>query len=435
MQKTAELLQKDWFIVLLLCILTIPAFSTLFFIGYFPHHDDLQVMRIFEMQKCFADGQIPCRWVPDMGYGYGYPLFNFYPPLPFYVGALIRTVTNLSLLDTVKVLFIIQFLLSTSFMYLFSRQWWGRAGGSLSAMFYTYAPYHAVDLYVRGAVNEAWAMAFVPAIGWALTKLSRKISLGNGILVAVFTACLLLSHNPMTLIFAPLLAIFAVYLVITSQSKALLATLFGCAALAFCLAAFFSLPVLLEQKYVHIDTLYSGYFNYTQHFKSVYKLFFSRYWGYGGSTYIGEDTMAFPIGWLHWASVIAAMAMCIWLASNRQIKKIWLLFIFVGYFWLTAFMMHQKSAPLIWNHLKLLQTLQFPWRLLSTTTFTAAFVVGALAMLPARRVIRYGFICTLIVCVYLLNIGFFHVQRHVSITDADKLSGQLWGSSTYRQYF
>src|SRR3990172_6053422 len=58
--------------------------------GYFNMHDDLQMMRQLEMEKCFLDRQIPCRWVPDMGYGYGFPLFNFYPPLPYLVGQIIR---------------------------------------------------------------------------------------------------------------------------------------------------------------------------------------------------------------------------------------------------------------------------------------------------------------------------------------------------------
>ena len=65
---------------------------TLFGQGYFNMHDDLQMMRQLQMEKCFIDGQIPCRWVPDMGYGFGFPLFNFYPPLPYMVGELFRVV-------------------------------------------------------------------------------------------------------------------------------------------------------------------------------------------------------------------------------------------------------------------------------------------------------------------------------------------------------
>src|SRR3989304_7893353 len=68
--------------------------------GYFNMHDDLQIMRQLEMEKCFLDRQIPCRWVPDMGYGFGYPLFNFYPPLPYLVGQGIRLL-GYSFIDTI----------------------------------------------------------------------------------------------------------------------------------------------------------------------------------------------------------------------------------------------------------------------------------------------------------------------------------------------
>ena len=57
--------------------------------GYFSHQDDLQVIRIFEMRRCFTDLQIPCRWVPDMGWGNGFPLFNFYGVSPYYLGSIL----------------------------------------------------------------------------------------------------------------------------------------------------------------------------------------------------------------------------------------------------------------------------------------------------------------------------------------------------------
>src|SRR3989344_5879342 len=78
---------RYWQILLIVGLSLITAWP-LFVPGYFSHHDDLQVMRIFEMRKCFSDFQIPCRWVPDMGYGNGYPIFNFYSVFPYYLGAL-----------------------------------------------------------------------------------------------------------------------------------------------------------------------------------------------------------------------------------------------------------------------------------------------------------------------------------------------------------
>ncbi len=58
--------------------------------GFFPMHDDTQVARVYEMKKALADGVFPVRWSQDLGYGYGYPIFNFYAPLAYYVGGYIN---------------------------------------------------------------------------------------------------------------------------------------------------------------------------------------------------------------------------------------------------------------------------------------------------------------------------------------------------------
>jgi len=141
--------------------------------GYLNMHDDLQMMRQLQMEKCFLDGQIPCRWVPDMGYGFGYPLFNFYPPLPYLVGEGIRLM-GFAFTETVKILFISSFLVSGVTMYFLAKEFYGRFGGVVSSAFYVWAPYHAVDVYVRGAMNEAWALMWFPLILWAGYKLLKS---------------------------------------------------------------------------------------------------------------------------------------------------------------------------------------------------------------------------------------------------------------------
>ncbi len=425
-QKISFYLQKQWVLILLLILSCIPAFATLFFQGYFNHHDDLQFMRIFEMEKCFRDGQIPCRWVPDMGFGYGYPLFNFYPPFPSYLGILIRSITPLQIIDTVKVSFALQIITAAVFMYLFARKWWGRLGGFLSAIFYTYAPYHAVDLYVRGALNEAWAMAFAPGVGWALTRLSEQVTFTNIVLVAVTTAGMLLSHNLMVLIFSPLLAVFALYLVVIKRSMKLLLAFGASGVLGAMLAAFFTLPVLLEQKFAHVDTLFIGYFNYTVHFATVGQMFLSRFWGYGGSLYGPRDEMAFPIGWLHWGAVVLLIPIGVWLLYKKKWQVAAVIAIFGAYFWFSAFGAHERSSAILWNRFSVIQTLQFPWRFLSTTAFTASFLAGAILLLPFPKLVRSTLFVSAVVAVFVLNIEFFHVEHRYPITDQDKMTGKLW---------
>jgi hypothetical protein len=79
--------------------------------GFFPMQDDLQAFRIYEMNKCFTDFQIPCRWVPDAGYEYGYPQFNYYPPSVYYLGEALYKV-GFQYIDSVKILFAAGYILS-----------------------------------------------------------------------------------------------------------------------------------------------------------------------------------------------------------------------------------------------------------------------------------------------------------------------------------
>ena len=65
-------------------------------------HDDMQGMRVNEMVKCFKDFQIPCRWVPSIGYNYGYPQFNYYGPLSYYVMSFFNLL-GVGVFDSVKI--------------------------------------------------------------------------------------------------------------------------------------------------------------------------------------------------------------------------------------------------------------------------------------------------------------------------------------------
>ena len=115
-------------------------------------HDDLQIGRLYQLDQCLQDGQIPCRWVPDMGYGYGYPLFNYYPAFPYYL-AEIFYLLGFSFINSIKIFFILGLVFSGVFAYLLGKELWGEYGGLVTAAFYIFAPYHAVDVYVRGALG------------------------------------------------------------------------------------------------------------------------------------------------------------------------------------------------------------------------------------------------------------------------------------------
>ncbi len=55
-------------------------------------------------------------------------------------------------------------ILSAIFMYLLAKEIFGEIGGIISSVAYIFAPYHSVDIYVRGAFPEFWSFVFLPLI-------------------------------------------------------------------------------------------------------------------------------------------------------------------------------------------------------------------------------------------------------------------------------
>jgi hypothetical protein len=196
-------------------------------------------------------------------------------------------------------------------MYYLAKKFFGRAGGVFSAVFYIWAPYHAVDVFVRGAMNEAWGLMWFPAIllfsykliTTPVTSFKKKeimSFLPNLILLALSWTALLTSHNLMVIVFTPFFAIWCLVWLIKSRNWKSVTPLVFAGLWAFGLAAFFTLPVFLEKNIVQTDTLIKGYYEYTAHFPSARQLLFSRFWGYGPSVWLENDGMPFQIGWLHW---------------------------------------------------------------------------------------------------------------------------------------
>lgn len=428
-------MKKD---LLILLILIIPSFAILLQKGYFSMHDDLQSMRQYQHDLCFRDGQIPCRWVPDMGYGYGYPLFNFYPPLPYLLGQPLRLL-SIPYIDIVKIVGIMGWIASAGFMYLLGRQFWGRKGGLVSAVFYTYAPYHSVDFYVRGAMNEFWALVFYPAIFWSTYKLIHEVSNinkfpspnegeGPGVrfvgtrwipITSLSVAGLMLSHNPMLMIFAPVLIGWCLLWLIKFKTIQSFSHLTIAAIWSAGLAAFFTLPVVFEQKFVSIWTLTSGYFNYLAHFLDIKQIFLNINWGYGSSELGPIDSMSFAVGYLHW---IVPLAIFIFSLTKklRPYLPIILYSLFIILF--SLFMSHSKST-FLWQHLKPLELLQFPWRFLTLTIFGASFLAGAATLVLNKKII----LAAILASVVILNGNYFHPRDWYSdMTDEKKFSGKSW---------
>ena len=392
--------------------------------GYFPTHDDAPPIWLFEMDRCFQDGQFPCRWVPDMGHGYGYPLFNFQPPLAYYVGELVH-LSGFSVLDSVKITFMIGFFIAGFLMFLLAREFWGNLGGIVAAAFYVYAPYHALDVYVRGALAEHWGMAFFPGIFWGIHKVVREGKLHHVLLLSLFIALLLLSHNLMTMILILPALLWALVLLWQTRSKERALPLLLSGMWGLGLAAFFTLPAIFELDLTKAEASTTGYFDYHRHFVDLNQLFVSRFWGFGTSEPGPNDGMSFQIGWLHWgiAAVTAFAAPFLW---RKHRVAFWGAVTVFAAFGLSVFMMTDQSL-FIWEAITRLKWLQFPWRFLAVAIFTCSFLAGFLfALLQNRTLLSVAISLALVGGVIVANQEFFRVRDRSFITDEQAFSGENW---------
>lgn len=424
---------KNWIFLLLILVAGVAASRSLFMHNwYFNMHDDLQMLRQLELEKCFKDGQIPCRWVPDMGYLYGFPLFNYYPQLPYLFGEVFR-LFQLPFNDVAKLTFALGIIASGLTMYLLSKEYFGKLGGLLSSVFYMWAPYHAVDVYVRGAMNESWAWVWFPLILWSMYRLIKKNENKYLIMLALSLAALLLTHNLMVLIFIPVALIWFVFWLIESKSFKSLVRIIISGTLGLGLAAFFTLPSFFEQKYVHIDYLTQDYFQYFAHYATLYQLFISRFWGDGPSVFGPNDGLAFPVGQIHWVLILLILVFVgikIWKKKKIELLD-WLIFFgaFVGT--LGAFMSHERST-FIWKLIPTLSFVQFPWRFLTLTVLGYSFAIGglfyALSQINIFQKINIQWIVFGILSIGLMifNWNYFYPVHSGPLTDEQKFSGESW---------
>ncbi|MBN1168615.1 hypothetical protein JXA63_01875 [Candidatus Woesebacteria bacterium] len=396
--------------------------------GFYPMHDDMQAMRLLQMHDCITDGQIPCRWVPDMGYGYGYPQFNYYSPLPYYVMEVFHLM-GLSILTSVKIGFILTVLMGIWGMYLLSSSLWGIHAGIISACFFALLPYRAVDMWVRGAMGELWGLMLLPFVFLAIRKAVYKVK-NSEVLLAVVTSLLFMSHNISVIIFLPFIILWTAYLLVqkygfTAQTlnfknifKIIIGFLWG-----FLISAYFVLPAWFEKNLVQINTLTGGYFDYRQHFASIAQIFTSTYWNYGSSQPGIYDEIFLGIGILHWTIALTSLLVFIALKRRKTIKTVLLLIVLA---FVASFMAHPKSS-FIWNSLGIIKYLQFPWRYLLAAGFLFSLAAGSITA-PIRRKRNKARLITVTVLVLAIffNASYFRPVEWLNITDTDKFSGKEW---------
>ncbi len=397
-------------------VLTIPLFVRMLQPGLWSMQD-FHFFRLFEYTRCVADLQIPCRWSAYSGLWYGEPLFQYYGQFVYAVGAVIH-LAGISLVDTLKILFAASLVVSGYMMYALALKLsQDKMAALVATVIYLYAPYRAVNVWVRGALPEAAAFIFFPIIIYCIELIIQKQSRRALGALALAFAALITTHNLSAVMFLPFLLVWTSARIYESKSIKALESILLSGAISIMLSAFYLIPLLAESSYVSLAVTTQGYFDFRGHFASLSQVFLWHNWGYGGSVFGTEDGLNISVGYIQWLIPVVGAA----LVYRKKILRLKFgAACIAGLF--TLFLTHNKSTPL-WLALEPMKYIQFPWRFLGVSIFALSVAsTYVISVFPVR--LKRAIVVFIVLGAFITTVPFFKEDIWHVVSDADMTSEQ-----------
>ncbi|GAB4278765.1 MAG: hypothetical protein Kow0080_30600 [Candidatus Promineifilaceae bacterium] len=390
----------------------------------FPHYFRIPVVRALWQQGVFFS-----RWSPYLVFGYGYPLFLFYPPLTAYLLTAVYTFIIQNGPVAYNLTNFLAIVLAGTGMFYLGRRLYGVKGAFLASAAYVLSPWFLYQIYARGSLSNAWAMALFP---WAMAGL---LSVGQGITgrrllgTATAIAALMLAHTAASLIFiAPLLFVGLVGAAANSTQPtatderpkrytllfaAMAVT--GVAGIGVLLAAFSWLPALTEISVTRyqqeIDIVDS-----TQFFGTAWA------WPEPFVAHTVNPPLAHTAGMVQvLLGVAGGLAAAVGLRWVRQGKRpfsatqaIILTCAIIG---LGTLFLATKPSTWLWQNLPILAQFQFPWRFLDLPAFFLPVAGGyLLAVLPHHKEKQAnGLMALAIVALFVTAVPYLSPARRLDL--------------------
>ncbi|MBZ5677905.1 MAG: glycosyltransferase family 39 protein [Acidobacteriia bacterium] len=370
--------------------------------------------RLVEVHENILHGNLLPRWAPDLGRGTGQPLFLFHPPMIYLLGEFWHLL-GFDFVAAMNIACAVVVLASAVAIFLLARLYFGDYGGWLGAAALLYAPYFAVDLYVRSAMEEFAAFPFLALTLYGFGAYAKHGARKYWMLGVTCYAAVLFCHFPAALLFTPLLLAFLGVTAWVEKSWTILWRLAAGFSLGLGIAACVWLPALAARQHASMSRAVEGNGEYSNHFVYLHQLFYSP-WGYGLSVPGPDDGMSFALGWSH---LLLALLALLWISRKTKSgasvvdgRLLW--FFAVASAILGALML--QEAHWFWEQIPILQNVQLPWRLLGPVAVCVAFLVAPLGKLlesaPGWK--RMGMVAAMALLI-LPNLAHLHAGRTADV--------------------
>lgn len=404
---------------LILIIISVIACISLFRNGALESGDlKIHLYRTIDFYNTLGEGHLVPSWSGGLNATYGYPLYIFNYPLPYYLISLLHFI-GFSFIMSGKLFLFICFLLSGIFMYRLGEHLFkNKLAAFCSAIFYQFAPYHLMDTHFRNGIGELLIFFFFPLIWYIFLQLWEKPSTLKFITATILLTLSLYAHA----LFAPLIMLLLctyglMQTYITKKMRyvtlAVTGSIIGCFGALYILLT----PFLLA-KYTILSQMHAYVF-----LPHPWELLFSPWMdGFLFQGHRGETV--YLIGYPH---VFISFILLILLMQ----KKITLSWRSDVVFWITSLiiliLLTTSSAGFLWHSLSILQAMETTQRLLLPIAFITSVLAGYFTLLFLKKKILIYMLLLFTVFSTILNWG----QRRVLPNVTDQTLIQTLWSSTY----
>ncbi|MGA8431154.1 MAG: 6-pyruvoyl-tetrahydropterin synthase-related protein [Candidatus Sulfotelmatobacter sp.] len=351
--------------------------------GFPSGHDvEFHLYSWLEVLSQWKQGVFYPRWAGLAHFGYGEPRFIFYPPASWTLGAAISTIVPWTWASC----FYIWIVLGAAgvSMRALARRWLNSRDALFAACLYVANPYHLLIVYWRSAFAELLASCLLPLLLLFVLMAGEKSGGERWHVVAPLSAVLAagwLTNAPAAVMIHYSFALLIVILAWRRRSTGLLLVAAVAVVAGACLSAFYLLPAVYEQRWVHIAEAVSQGSRPQDNFLFVH------------TTDPDHDAFNRIVSWIAVAEIFVTLSA--FAAAKRwrtERRDFW--FVLAAWAALGSALMFSPTS-FIWMHLPKLQFMQFPWRWL--LCLSAAFSIAVTIGLP-----RWW--SRLIVCCVMLSV-------------------------------
>ena len=391
-----QFFRQFFWLAVILIVSILPTVPSYYFgepVMYQCHDYIIHPARLALIESAFRQGTLIPNWLTEFSFGFGSPAMLFSWFLPYYPALLFR-LSGVSIVDSIKLVFLLSTIVSGIGIYLLGRRVTNKTAALVAVTFFLIAPFRLNLIFTRCSFGETFAQMFIPFVFIFLLSKHRTATF----LMAITLALLVISHF-LTFMFTAFLLILWFVLVGKNRGKIILAMLGG-----LLLSAFYWIPSFLEQGMTYYADVSKMW--YADQFVSL-KAVFSSPWQYGPPVPNDQAlSMSFQIGKIHWLVVL--LTPLLWFRRQKLTSLQFRVAIFLIASFVVSILLQLRISKPLWDNFNFAQIITFPWRLQTITTFSVALLAALMvSVLPLKKFV----VGILVILLLLANRNHFVASR------------------------